>query len=185
MLPYTGIKEIDKIDNEASKISYLSIKRKDFKARQLPELVFVFNSNTHAEDLQTCNDYIKTYMNTSQKHDDLYFFSADIQVKVTILEKNPELHEIHKLLVRTENMTEDEFWNRCDEYQEYLLDQTHLLQIPGKLSSVIRIPHRFVSNNQISVDLLNKHKQLIFRQLPDIKHTYLHTVPHKKSEKEF
>lgn len=185
MLSYTTIKDIDKVDIEANKVSYLSIKRKNIKLRPLPELVFVFNSTTHAEDLQTCNDYIKTYMNHSKQHDDLYFFSPDTQTKINILESNYELAEIHKLLVRTGKMGEDEFWSRSDEYQKYLLDKVNLLQVPGKLTSVIRIPHRFVTNNQVVVDFLNKHKLLIFRQLPQIKHLYLHTVPHKKSEKEF
>lgn len=53
------------------------------------------------------------------------------------------------------------------------------------MNSIIRIPHRFIPPNQISVDLLNKHKDLIFRQLPDTKQHFMQNVPHKKSEKDF
>ena len=182
---YTNIKETDKVDNETNRISYLKIKRKDFRDRTLPELFFVFDSATHAEDLQTCNDYIKTYMNQTQKHDDLYFFTASTQIKIKILEENKELYQIHQLLVRSGKMSEEEFWKSSDEYRKYLQNQLHSSQIPGKLSSVIRIPHRFITNNEVVVDVLNKHKLSIFRQLPHIKHDFMHTVPHKKSEKKF
>lgn len=185
VIQYNNIKETDKIDNEEDKISYLSIKRKEFRDRPLPELLFVFSSATHAEDMQTCNDYIKTYMNQTQKHDLLYFFPASTQIKIKILENNKELHQIHKLLVQSGKMTENEFWKSSDEYRSYLQDKLHSSQVPGKLSAVIRIPHRFITNNEVVVDVLNKHKLAIFRQLPQVKYDFLHTVPHKKSEKKF
>lgn len=182
---YSNIKETDRIENEATRVSYLTIKRKDFRDRVLPELLFLFSSTTHAEDMQTCNDYIKTYMNQTQKHDLLYFFPERTQIKIKILESNKELHEIHKLLVQTGKMNENEFWRSSDEYRRYLQDKLHSSQVPGKLSAIIRIPHRFITNNEVVVDILNKHKISIFRQLPQVKHDFFHTVPHKKSEKKF
>lgn len=184
-LYYNHIRKVETVENLDARQSMLKIEHKDFRRRGKTELVFVFYSETHTEDSQFCKDNITTFMNRPQKHDDFHFLSAESQMKISILEKNPELLAIHTELVRTGKMSEDHFWKTSDEYKVYLKDIMNISQNPGKLTAIVRIPHRFVSNNTVMVDMLTKYKEDIFRQLPAVKKNYYHSVPHRKKEIEF
>lgn len=180
ILSYIHIQNIEKA-SERDK-SFIRITRRDMKPSKL---VFIFISDTHSEDMYNFFGHIESFIKRPQRHDGFYLLSKTSRVKISILEANSELFKIHKEFVRTGKMTEEDFWKNCEEFESYTKDQVHQNQIPGKLSSMIRIPHRFITNNKVIVDLLKKHKNMIFRQLPSEHKKFTYMVPYRKTEIDF
>ena len=145
---------------------------------------FAFKSANHSEDMQTCTEYINSYMNQKTKVDERFFLSENTQKKIQILCQEKELSELHKWLVREGDMDEELFWKHNSQYNQYLLQKRHQEQKAGKLNQVVRIPHR-VLRDEVIVDVLGKYKELIFRQLPHLSEEFVQSVPHQKSEIDF
>ena len=180
ILSYIHIGNIERVSG--SNRSFIKLSRRDFRS---PDLIFIFFSDTHAEDMLNFHGQIESFQKRPQKPDEFYFLSKDSQKKVRILDNSNELSLIHKNLVRAGKMTQEHFWSLSDEYKEYMKSQVHLNQVAGKLSSIVRIPHRFITSSRVEVKLLKRHKELIFRQLPYEQRNYNYMVPHKKNEIEF
>jgi hypothetical protein len=180
ILSYVHIGSIEKVSS--SQRSIIRLSRKDFQSNNL---AFVFFSDTHAEDMMNFYGQIESFQKRPQKPDEYYYLSKDSQKKVKILESNKELAMIHKNLVRTGKMNQEDFWKLCDDYKEYMKKQVYSNQVAGKLSSIVRIPHRFITSSRVEVKLLKRHKELIFRQLPYEQKNFNCMVPHKKNEIEF
>lgn len=82
-------------------------------------------------------------------------------------------------------MTEDDFWRGSKLIQGLHLSEAEKEQRLGRLSRVLRIPHKTLSRNHLQVDMLPEYKEFIFRQLPQVREQFDILVPHQKSEKEF
>jgi hypothetical protein len=82
-------------------------------------------------------------------------------------------------------MSEDDFWRGSKLIQGLHLSEAEKEQRLGRLSRVLRIPHKTLSRNHLQVDMLPEYKEFIFRQLPQVREQFDILVPHQKSEKEF
>lgn len=108
MLDYHSIEQVDDAIDPGRTKSILKIGGKD-PSQQRVEALFAFVSATHQEDLQICKEYIFSYKNKHQRVDEIYFLAEDTQTKIKILKDDPDLAEIHKILVREGDMPEEEF----------------------------------------------------------------------------
>lgn len=183
MFEYRRIEHIDQVNTQNWMLKVQGI---DYSLRR-KTVYFEFTGATRLEDLDTCYNYLESYLRnmTADESADLFFLSQQSKQKLKILSSSKGLARLHDIMVRQGNMPEDDFWRGSLLIDSLHLSEREKAQLTGKLSRVLRIPHKPISRNHLQVDMLPEYKELIFRQLPHVREEFNNLVPHQKSEKKF
>jgi len=184
MFEYSKIANVESEEYAVEKISILKVSGIDTSQRQRT-VYFGFTTATHKEDAETCITYIRSNRTQQIRLNALHILTKESQKKIEMLSKHSALKLLHSKLVIDDRMSEEEFWRLCPQYQKHLVQKHEQDQVPGKLSRLIRIPHKIMSRNHIKVDLHPEHIGLVFRQFPEVKRDFHNSVPHRKSEADF
>ncbi|KAI8904743.1 BSD domain-containing protein [Gorgonomyces haynaldii] len=108
----------------------------------------------------------------------------DIEAKRQLLSKDQTLERMHKDLVRSGILSEEDFWNtRLDKLQYQQWQQS---QKKGMISaSLADIKPADTDDSQLKYTLNPDIIHSIFIQYPSVNKAYIDLVPHKMTEKEF
>jgi hypothetical protein len=106
--------------------------------------------------------------------------------KLYLLENNPGLKKLHKELVRSNLMAEEEFWSTRNEVKEYEKMALEDRQKLGKSSSLLLVT-RQIGNEKILPKICDEEINRILQQYPRVKEFYLREIKEndKKAAIEF
>lgn len=101
--------------------------------------------------------------------------AQDMSLRMNLLQREPELRQLHAELVITGTISEDEFWAG----REYLLDQARQeqLQQPGRNAQMAEAQQKYGRDGEIKISLTPQLIADIFAQHPVVQRAYAENVP--------
>ncbi|KAJ2720139.1 RNA polymerase II transcription factor B subunit 1 [Coemansia sp. Benny D115] len=110
--------------------------------------------------------------------------SADeIKLRQDVLSKNAELAKLHKTLVVSGLIPEDEFWSTRKHILEAQAIQLQLRK--GESSTWLDLAPTTQASGDFKYTITPNVARRIFREYPQVKRAYIDNVPHKVNEKQF
>ncbi|KAJ2454023.1 RNA polymerase II transcription factor B subunit 1 [Coemansia sp. RSA 2336] len=110
--------------------------------------------------------------------------SADeIKLRQEVLSKNGDLAKVHKSLVISGLVSEDEFWSTRKHILETYAIQSQLRK--GESSAWLGLESQNLETGNFKYTITPNVARRIFKEYPQVKRAYVDNVPHVVSEKEF
>lgn len=109
--------------------------------------------------------------------------AEEMKLRQEVLSKNADLAKLHKSLVVSGLITEDEFWSTRKHILETQAIQTQLRK--GESSSWLDLAPSTQESGNFKYTITPNIARRIFKEYPQVKHAYIENVPHKASEKQF
>ncbi|KAI8868893.1 hypothetical protein GQ42DRAFT_163816 [Ramicandelaber brevisporus] len=108
----------------------------------------------------------------------------ELELRASLLSKDPELARLHRELVGAGILTEEQFWRvRRSAIKDHAIEITQVKGCESDLPD--NIPMENMVDGNVSYTITRDKALDIFRLYPKIHHVFLQTVPHLLSEKQF
>ncbi|KAJ1730693.1 RNA polymerase II transcription factor B subunit 1 [Coemansia sp. Benny D160-2] len=109
--------------------------------------------------------------------------AEEIKLREEVLAKNIELSKVHKSLVVSGLISEDEFWSTRKHILETQAIQSQLRK--GETSAWLDLTPSTQESGNFKYTITPNIARRIFKEFPQVKRAYVDNVPHKVSEKVF
>ncbi|KAJ1770242.1 RNA polymerase II transcription factor B subunit 1 [Coemansia sp. RSA 1843] len=109
--------------------------------------------------------------------------AEEIKLREEVLSKNVELGKVHKSLVISGLISEDEFWSTRKHILETQAIQSQLRK--GETSAWLDLTPSTQESGNFKYTITPNIARRIFKEFPQVKRAYVDNVPHKVSEKMF
>ncbi|KAJ1895660.1 RNA polymerase II transcription factor B subunit 1 [Coemansia sp. IMI 209127] len=109
--------------------------------------------------------------------------SEEIKLREEVLSRNVELGKVHKSLVISGLISEDEFWSTRKHILETQAIQSQLRK--GETSAWLDLTANIQESGNFKYTITPNVARRIFKEFPQVKRAYVDNVPHKVSEKLF
>lgn len=101
----------------------------------------------------------------------------DIQLRVKVLQANPDLKALHEALVITRQISEDEFWSTPGREALLATQYSADRQAAGRSAQMAKPQQEYGANNEIKVKITPQLISDLFAQYPIIQRAYNENVP--------
>ncbi|KAJ2754669.1 RNA polymerase II transcription factor B subunit 1 [Coemansia pectinata] len=109
--------------------------------------------------------------------------AEEIKLRQDVLSKNAELGKLHKSLVVSGLVPEDEFWSTRKHILETQAIQSQLRK--GESSTWLDLAPTTQESGNFKYTITPSVARRIFKEFPQVKRAYIENVPHRISEKQF
>ncbi|KAJ2790208.1 RNA polymerase II transcription factor B subunit 1, partial [Coemansia linderi] len=109
--------------------------------------------------------------------------AEEIKLRLDVLSKNAELAKLHKSLVVSGLVPEDEFWSTRKHILETQAIQSQLRK--GESSTWLDLAPTTQESGNFKYTITPSVARRIFKEFPQVKRAYIENVPHRVSEKQF
>ncbi|KAJ2702525.1 RNA polymerase II transcription factor B subunit 1 [Coemansia sp. IMI 209128] len=109
--------------------------------------------------------------------------AEEIKLRLDVLSKNAELAKLHKSLVVSGLVPEDEFWSTRRHILETQAIQSQLRK--GESSTWLDLAPTTQESGNFKYTITPSVARRIFKEFPQVKRAYIENVPHRVSEKQF
>ncbi|KAJ2739543.1 RNA polymerase II transcription factor B subunit 1 [Coemansia sp. BCRC 34301] len=109
--------------------------------------------------------------------------AEEIKLRQEVLSKNAELAKLHKSLVLSGLVPEDEFWSTRKHILETQAIQSQLRK--GESSTWLDLAPTTQESGNFKYTITPSVARRIFKEFPQVKRAYIENVPHRISEKQF
>ncbi|KAJ2071840.1 RNA polymerase II transcription factor B subunit 1 [Coemansia sp. S100] len=109
--------------------------------------------------------------------------AEEIKLRQDVLSKNAELAKLHKSLVVSGLVPEDEFWSTRKHILETQAIQSQLRK--GESSTWLDLAPTTQESGNFKYTITPSVARRIFKEFPQVKRAYIENVPHRISEKQF
>ncbi|KAJ2829535.1 RNA polymerase II transcription factor B subunit 1 [Coemansia furcata] len=109
--------------------------------------------------------------------------AEEIKLRQDVLSKNAELAKLHKSLVVSGLVPEDEFWSTRKHILETQAIQSQLRK--GESSTWLDLAPTTQESGNFKYTITPSVARRIFKEFPQVKRAYIDNVPHRISEKQF
>ncbi|KAJ2491399.1 RNA polymerase II transcription factor B subunit 1 [Coemansia sp. RSA 2050] len=109
--------------------------------------------------------------------------AEEIKLRQDVLSKNAELAKLHKSLVVSGLVPEDEFWSTRKHILETQAIQSQLRK--GESSTWLDLAPTTQESGNFKYTITPSVARRIFKEFPQVKRAYIENVPHRVSEKQF
>ncbi|KAJ2766939.1 RNA polymerase II transcription factor B subunit 1, partial [Coemansia nantahalensis] len=107
----------------------------------------------------------------------------EVKLRQEVLSKNGDLAKVHKSLVISGLISEDEFWSTRKHILETSAIQSQLRK--GETSAWLELTRMSQETGNFKSTITPNIARRIFREYPQVKRAYIDNVPHKVGEKTF
>ncbi|KAF5479117.1 hypothetical protein F2P56_005618 [Juglans regia] len=149
-------------------------------------------------DLQVCREFVVNSLAKSGEgliatsdrpvvasHDE-QLSTAEMELRMKLLQENSELQKLHKQFVLGNILTESEFWATRKKLLDGDSSQKSKQQIGFKSSMILdTLPLHDARTNKLTFNLTQETKYQIFALKPAVQQAFLNLVPNKMTEKDF
>ncbi|KAJ2899057.1 RNA polymerase II transcription factor B subunit 1 [Coemansia aciculifera] len=134
-------------------------------------------SGVPGSSTQSASEYVKVKIGAVPAS------AEEIKLRQDVLSKNAELAKLHKSLVVSGLVPEDEFWSTRKHILETQAIQSQLRK--GESSTWLDLAPTTQESGNFKYTITPSVARRVFKEFPQVKRAYVENVPHRISEKQF